>query len=55
MRDNRDTYCTVTFLAVVLVVVQHEPAATLTAVATEGVHTLVLAASIVLGALVDIC
>lgn len=38
-----------------LVVVQHEPAATLTAVASKGVHTLVLAASIVFGALIDIC
>ena len=44
-----------TFLAVVLVIVQHEAAAALTAVAPEGVHAFVLAASVFFGALVDIC
>lgn len=43
-----------TFLAVVLVVVQHEAAAALTAVAPEGVDALLLAASILFGTLVDI-
>lgn len=46
---------TLTFLAVVLVVVQHEAAAALTAVAAEGVDALVLAASVFFGTLVDIC
>lgn len=44
-----------TFLAVVLVVVQHEAAAALAAVASEGVDALVLAASIFFGTLIDIC
>lgn len=38
-----------------LVIVQHEAAAALTAVASEGVHTLVLAASVFFGALVYVC
>lgn len=41
-----------TFLAVVLVVVQHEAAAALALVAAEGVEALVLAAPVVLGALI---
>lgn len=41
-----------TFLAVVLVIVQHEAAAALALVAAEGVEALVLAAPVVLGALV---
>lgn len=49
---NQDT---LTFLAVVLVVVQHEAAAALTAVASEGIHALMLAASVFFGTLVDIC
>lgn len=44
-----------TFLAVVLVVVQHEAAAALALVAAEGVEALVLAAAVVLGALVLVC
>lgn len=44
-----------TFLAVVLVVVQHEAAAALALVAAEGVEALVLAAPVVLGALVLVC
>lgn len=44
-----------TFLAVVFVIVQHEAAPALTAVAPEGVHTFMLAASVFFGALVDIC
>lgn len=50
---SRNTYCT--FLAVVLVIVQHEAAAALAAVASEGVHTFVLAASVFFGALIYIC
>lgn len=38
-----------------LIIVQHEAAATLTAVAPEGVHTFMLAASVFFGALVYIC
>lgn len=44
-----------TFLAVVLIVVQHEAAVAPTSVASEGVDALVLAASLLFGALVDIC
>lgn len=44
-----------TFLAVVLIIMQHEAAAALTTVASEGVDALVLAASIFFGTLVDIC
>lgn len=38
-----------------LVVVQHEAAATLTAVAAESVDALVLAAAVFFGTLVNIC
>lgn len=41
-----------TFLAVVLVVVQHEAAAALALVAAEGVEALVLAAPVILGAFI---
>ena len=44
-----------TFLAVVLVVVQDEAAATLTLVAAEGVDAVLLAAAVILGALVLVC
>lgn len=44
-----------TFLAVVLIIMQHEAAAALTTVAPEGIDALVLAASIFFGTLVDIC
>lgn len=44
-----------TFLAVVFIIMQHEAAAALTAVAPEGVDALVLAASVFFGTLVDIC
>lgn len=44
-----------TFLTVVLVIMQHEAAATLTAVASKGVHTFMLAASIFFRALIYIC
>lgn len=38
-----------------LIVMEHEAAAALTAVAPEGVHTFMLAAAVLFGALVDIC
>lgn len=44
-----------TFLAVVLIIVQHEAAAALTTVTPEGIDALVLAAAIFFGTLVDIC
>lgn len=44
-----------TFLAVVLIIMQHEAAAALTTVAPKGIDALVLAASIFFGTLVDIC
>lgn len=44
-----------TFLAVVPVVVQHEAAAALTAVAPKSVYAFVLAAAVTFGALVYIC
>ena len=44
-----------TFLAVVLVVVEDEAAATLALVAAEGVDAVLLAAAVVLGALVLVC
>lgn len=37
------------------IIMQHEAATALTAVASEGVHTLVLAAPVFFGALVYIC
>lgn len=48
-------YAHCTFLAVMFIIMQHEAAAALTAVASEGVHTLVLAAPVFFGALVYIC
>lgn len=44
-----------TFLAVMLVVVEDEAAATLALVAAEGVDAVLLAAAVVLGALVLVC
>ena len=44
-----------TFLAVMLVVVEDEAAATLALIAAEGVDAVLLAAAVVLGALVLVC